>query len=195
MPMVNMMKKLYRPVFSTITPCSARNLVTMDAGIPVLENLPFRSSPGVTMVDLIGSSMLKPVAILPKPCQLALAFDLDSPLMIQSVARPMPSSTSLSGPQTLNHQSSPYSSSTLRIARRKSSASAMLSSTSAVPPGGSIIAAATSQLAMMLYCGLVEVCIRYASLNKCLSSFTVCESCTNTWLAWLIPANSLWMDC
>ena len=38
--------------------------------------------------------------------------------------------------------------------------SAMLSSTSAVPPGGSIMAAATSQLAMMAYCGLVEVCIR-----------------------------------
>jgi hypothetical protein len=36
----------------------------------------------------------------------------------------------------------------------------MLSSTSAVPPGGSIMAAATSQLAMMLYCGLVLVCIR-----------------------------------
>ena len=81
--------------------------------------------------------------------------------MIQSSARPMPSSTSLSGPQTLNHQSSlPYSSSTLRMARRKSSASRMLSSTSAVPPGGSIMAAATSQLAMIAYCGLVEVCIR-----------------------------------
>ncbi len=72
----------------------------------------------------------------------------------------MPSSGSFSGPQTLNHQSWPYSWSTLRMARRKSSASWMLSSTSAVPPGGSIIAAATSQLAMMLYCGLVLVCIR-----------------------------------
>jgi hypothetical protein len=29
-----------------------------------------------------------------------------------------------------------------------------------VPPGGSIIAAATSQLAMIAYCGEVEVCIR-----------------------------------
>ena len=64
MPMVNMMKKLYRPVFSTTTPCSARNLVTMLAGMPVLANLPFRSRPGVTMVDLIGSSMLKPVGHL-----------------------------------------------------------------------------------------------------------------------------------
>ena len=117
------------------------------------------------MVDLIGSSMLKPVAIWPKPCQLVAPFLAvlalrDSPLMIQSSAMPMPSSTSLSGPQTLNHQSAPYSSSILRIARLKSSASAMLSSTNAVPPGGSIMAAATSQLAMMLYCGLVLVCIR-----------------------------------
>ena len=65
----------------------------------------------------------------------------------------------------------------------------------AVPPGGSIMAAATSQLAMMLYCGLVEVCIKYASLNRYLSSLTFCESCTSTWLAWLMPASSLWMDC
>ncbi len=72
----------------------------------------------------------------------------------------MPSPASLSGPQTLNHQSLPNSLSTLRIARRKSSASVMLSSTSAVPPGGSIIDAATSQLAMIAYCGEVEVCIR-----------------------------------
>jgi len=86
---------------------------------------------------------------------------LPSLRMIQSSARPMPSSAIFSGPQTLNHQSSlPNSRSTLRIARRKFSASRIDSSTSAVPPGGSIIAAATSQLAMMLYCGLVEVCIR-----------------------------------
>jgi hypothetical protein len=42
----------------------------------------------------------------------------------------------------------------------------MLSSTSAVPPGASIIAAATSHEAMIEYCGLVEVCIRYASLKR-----------------------------
>ena len=53
------------------------------------------------------------------------------------------------------------------------------------------MAAATSQLAMMLYCGLVEVCIRYASLKRKRSSGTVCESCTSTWLAWLMPASSL----
>ena len=40
------------------------------------------------------------------------------------------------------------------------------SSTSAVPPGGSIIAAATSHDAMIAYCGDVDVCIRYASLNR-----------------------------
>ena len=71
----------------------------------------------------------------------------------------------------------------------------MDSSTSAVPPGGSIIAAATSQLAMIEYCGLVEVCIRYASLNRCLSSFTFCESCTSTCDACEMPASSLWVDC
>jgi hypothetical protein len=69
------------------------------------------------------------------------------------LALPMPSSARSSGPQTLNHQSAPHSSSTLRMARRKSSASAIDSSTSAVPPGGSIIAAATSQEAMIAYCG------------------------------------------
>jgi len=57
------------------------------------------------------------------------------------------------------------------------------------------MAAATSQLAMIAYCGLVLVCIRYDSLNRCRSSLTFCESCTSTWLAWLMPASSLWMDC
>ena len=163
----------------------------MLAGMPALSNLPSKSSPGVTMVALIGSSILKPSASLPKPCHLDV---LPVPLITQLSARPMPSSTNSSGPQTLNHQSLPYSSSTLRMARLKSSASAMLSSTKAVPLGGSIMAAATSQLAMMLYCGLVLVCIKYASLNKWRSNLFFWESCTNTWLAWLIPANSLWMD-
>ena len=71
----------------------------------------------------------------------------------------MPSSVSTSGPHTLKNHSSPYSSSTLRMARRKSSASAIDSSTSAVPPGGSIMAAATSHDAMIAYCGLVDVCM------------------------------------
>ena len=85
----------------------------------------------------------------------------------------MPSADSRSGPQTLNHQSLPHSSSTLRIARRKSSASLSDSSTSAVPPGGSIIAADTSHDAMIAYCGDVDVCIRYASLKIGRSSFRV----------------------
>src|SRR5574344_1234563 len=205
MPMVNMMKNEYRPVFSTTTPCSARYLVTMDAGMPVSAKSPSKSRPGVTMVDLMGSSMLKPSARSPKPCQLSnslpvflalVLVEASLPRMTQSSARPTPSSAIFSGPQTSNHQSSsPNSSSTLRMARRKSSASRMDSSTSAVPPGGSIMAAATSQLAMMLYCGLVEVCIRYASLNRWRSSLVVWLSCTSTLLAWLMPASSLWMDC
>ncbi len=99
MPMVNMMKNEYRPVFSTTTPCSARNLVTMDAGMPVLANLPVTSSPGVMIVLLIGSSRLKPSARSPKPCHFSPA------LSIQSALVPMPEAVSLSGPQTLNHQS------------------------------------------------------------------------------------------
>ena len=129
-------------------------LVTIAAGMPDSSKLPLRLSPGVIMVALIGSSMLKPDTSLPKPCHLSPVFST------QSSREPMPSSARLSGPHTLNHQSLPNSSSTLRIARRKSIASAMLSSTSAVPPGGSIIAAATSHESMMAYCGLVEVCIR-----------------------------------
>src|SRR5574344_3064713 len=205
MPMVNMMKNEYRPVFSTTTPCSARYLVTLGAGMPVSAKSPSKSRPGVTMVDLIGSSMLKPSARSPKPCQLSnslpvflalVLVEASLPRMIQSSARPTPSSASSCGPQTSNHQSSsPNSSSTLRMARRKLSASKMDSSTSAVPPGGSIMAAATSQLAMMLYCGLVEVCIKYASLHRWWSSFSVCESCTSTCDACEIPASSLWMDC
>ena len=73
----------------------------MLAGMPVLANLPLMSSPGVITVDLIGSSMLKPASIGPKPCHFSLA------LSIQSAALPMPSAASLSGPQTLNHQSLP----------------------------------------------------------------------------------------
>ena len=116
-------------------------------------------------VALIGSRMLKPGARLPKPCHLSLARSS------QSSRLPMPSGASRSGPQTLNHQSLPHSSSTLRIARRKSSASMIDSSTSAVPPGGSIIAADTSHDAMIAYCGEVDVCIRYASLKMWRSSF------------------------
>ncbi len=154
MPIVNMMKNEYSPVFSTMTPCSARYRVTIAAGIPVFANLPDTSRPGVITVALIGSSMLKPGARLPKPCHFSLA------LSTHSSREPMPSVADFSGPQTLNHQSLPHSVSTLRIARRKSSASRIDSSTSAVPPGGSIIAAATSQDAMIAYCGEVEVCIR-----------------------------------
>src|SRR5690606_18733209 len=95
---------------------------------------------------------------------------------------------------TLNHQSAPHSASTLRIARRKSSASAIDSSTSAVPPGGSIIAAATSHEAMIEYWGLVDVCIKYASLKLCLSSGRVCESCTSICDACDRPASSLCVD-
>ena len=90
------------------------------------------------IVALIGSSMLKPGARFPKPCHFSLARRNQS-------SRLMPSAERRSGPQTLNHQSLPHSSSTLRMARRKSSASISDSSTSAVPPGGSIIAADTSQ--------------------------------------------------
>src|SRR4029078_7006759 len=140
-----MMKNEYRPVFSTMTPCSARYLVTIEAGIPVLANLPDTSSPGVMIVALIGSRMLKPGARLPKPCHFSFAFST------QSSRLPMPSAVSFSGPQTLNHQSLPHSSSTLRIARRKSSASAIDSSTSAVPPGASILAPETSHDAMVAY--------------------------------------------
>ena len=155
-----------------MTPCSTRYRVTIDAGIPVLANLPETSSPGVISVALIGSSMLKPGARLPKPCHFALAFSS------QSSRSPIPSSASFSGPQTLNHQSLPHSSSTFRIARRKFRASVIDSSTSAVPPGGSIIAAATSQDAMIAYCGEVDVCIRYASLKTWRSSFCVSDSRT-----------------
>src|SRR5262245_46671164 len=189
MPMVNMMKNEYRPVFSTTTPCSARYLVTIAAGMPVLANLPVTSSPGVTIVLLIGSSMLKPGAKSPKPCHFSLAVS------IQSSRLPMPSVASLGGPQTWNHQSRPQSLSILRIARRNSIDSSMLSSTNAVPPGGSIIDAATSQLAMIAYCGEVDVCIRYASLNRCwssrlvsLSATRICDACDN-------PASSLCVDC
>ncbi|MBV6476100.1 MAG: hypothetical protein MOGDAGHF_01680 [Rhodocyclaceae bacterium] len=126
----------------------------MAAGMPQSAKSPPTSRPGVITVALIGSSMLKPGARSPKPCQRSPGFN------IQASRSSMPSSERSSGPHTLNHQSAPNSSSTLRMARRKSSASAMDSSTRAVPPGSSIIAAATSQEAMMAYCGEVEVCIR-----------------------------------
>src|SRR5699024_1001845 len=153
--MVNKIKKEYRPVVSTTTPCSARYFDTNAAGIPVSAKVPEISKPGVTTVALMGSSILKPSANSPKPCHASL----DS--SNQSSWQPMPSLTKWSGPQTLNHQSSaPNSDSTLRIARRKFRASLMDSSTNAVPPGGSIMAAATSHDAMMAYWGEVEVCMR-----------------------------------
>lgn len=71
----------------------------------------------------------------------------------------------------------------------------MLSSTSAVPPGASIIAAATSHEAMIEYCGLVEVCIRYASLKRYVSSLRVSESCTRICEACDRPASSLCVLC
>ncbi len=131
------------------------------------------------MVALIGSSMLKPSR------ERAEAVPARrSACRIHSSRSPMPSSASASGPQTLKNQSSPYSASTLRIARRKSSASAIDSSTSAVPPGGSIIAAATSHDAMIAYCGLVDVCIRYASLKRWRSNVLFSLSCTRICDAW-----------
>jgi hypothetical protein len=66
-------------------------------------NLPSSDKPGVTMVALIGSSMLKPEARLPKPCQLS---SRGSPSLRRE---PMPSSAKSSGPQTWNHQSLPHS--------------------------------------------------------------------------------------
>jgi hypothetical protein len=57
------------------------------AGMPVLANLPDTSSPGVMIVHLIGSSMLKPSASAPKPCHFSLA---DAP-STQSALLPMPS--------------------------------------------------------------------------------------------------------
>jgi hypothetical protein len=55
--MVNMMKNEYRPVFSTMMPCSARYLVTMAAGMPRSLNSPSTSRPGVMIVALIGSQV------------------------------------------------------------------------------------------------------------------------------------------
>src|SRR5437660_7159247 len=155
-----------------MTPCSARKRVTIEAGMPDFANLPDTSRPGVMTVALMGSRIVNPGARSPKPCHFSLARSS------QSSRLPMPSGARRSGPQTLNHQSFPHSSSTLRIARRKSSASMIDSSTSAVPPGGSIIAAETSHDAMIAYCGDVDVCIRYASLKMWRSSFLVCDSCT-----------------
>ena len=163
--------------------------MTTAAGMPGLENAPDTSRPGVMTVALIGSSMLKPGARSPKPCQ--RSFDFNT----QSSRLPMPSSASCSGPHTLNHHDLPNSSSILRMARRKSSASSIDSSTSALPPGGSIIAAATSQEAMIEYCGDVEVCIRYASLKAWRSSLRVSLSCTRICDACERPASILCVDC
>src|SRR5205807_8161411 len=70
---------LYRPVFSTMTPCSARYFVTIDAGMPVLANLPETSSPGVITVALIGSSMRSEehTSELQSPCNLVCRLLLE----------------------------------------------------------------------------------------------------------------------
>ena len=67
-PYINIMKKEYSPVFSTITPCSDKYLVTTDAGIPSSLNSPDKFNPGVTIVAFIGSSILKLIFkyIIPK---------------------------------------------------------------------------------------------------------------------------------
>ena len=114
------------------------------------------------MVALIGSSMVKPGSTSEKPCQLSLGED---PSRARS---PRPCRAGVSGPQTENHQVPGVSSPILIMARRNSSASVRDSSTRAVPPGRSIMAAATSQEAMIAYCGLVEVCMRKASLKTLL---------------------------
>ena len=105
--------------------------MTIAAGMPVLANLPYMSSPGVIDGALDRVQHVEAVGEVAEavPLGVRLAF------IIQSALVPMPSAASLSGPQTLNHQSLPNSPSTLRIARRKSSDSAMLSSTSARAAG------------------------------------------------------------
>ena len=84
---------------------------------PCCANLPDTSSPGVITVALIGSRIVE------SRRQVAEAVPLLVGAQDPVFALAMPSGASRSGPQTLNHQSLPHSSSTLRIARRKSSAS------------------------------------------------------------------------
>ncbi|PAV73131.1 hypothetical protein WR25_07304 [Diploscapter pachys] len=53
-PIENSTKKLYKPVFSTTSPRSQRNLPTTSAGIPWPSVAP--AAPGITRVTLSGSS-------------------------------------------------------------------------------------------------------------------------------------------
>ena len=64
-----------------------------------------------------------------------------------------------------------------------------------MPPGGSIIAAATSHDAMIAYCGEVDVCMWYDSLNACRLSMRFSLSCTRICDACDSPASSLCTDC
>jgi hypothetical protein len=57
------------PVFSTMTPCSARKRVTIDAGMPLFANLPRRRGPGDDRrLDRVED--VESLRRLPKPCQL-----------------------------------------------------------------------------------------------------------------------------
>ncbi|MNZ95350.1 hypothetical protein D3C78_1144960 [compost metagenome] len=56
MPMENSTRNEYRPVFSTTSPRSQRNLLTTAAGIPRSLSAPPAVRPGMTRVTLIGSS-------------------------------------------------------------------------------------------------------------------------------------------
>ncbi|MNJ75787.1 hypothetical protein D3C77_729380 [compost metagenome] len=56
MPMENSTRKLYRPVFSTTSPRSQRNLLTTAAGMPCSPSTPPALRPGITRVTFSGSS-------------------------------------------------------------------------------------------------------------------------------------------
>ena len=48
---------------------------------------------------------------------------------------------------------------------------------------------------MIAYCGLVDVCIRYASLKRCRSNVLFSLSCTTICDACEMPASSLCVEC
>ena len=134
------------------------------AGMPVFAKLARQVQPRRDEVALIGSSRLKPSAQVAETVPLVAGRRIQSSRLCRCRRRP-----ACPGPRP-GTTSPAELLSTLRIARRKSSDSRMLFSTSARATRRSIIAAATSQLAMMAYCGLVLVCIRYSLVEEVRSS-------------------------
>ena len=141
--------------------------MTIDAGMPVFANLPDTSRPGVMIVALIGSRMLKPGREIAEAMPLLVRAQ-DPVVALDALRRQALRAPDLEPPVLapfvvdLAHRAAEVERLGDRLLHQRGDRPAAPSSRPT-----------TSHDAMIAYCGDVDVCIRYASLKIGRSSFRV----------------------